>query len=132
MAYAVDALHRARKQVGGVARAETEVHRILRDRLTVILLVTLAVDLVCAVLAYLLEHNHNGTQIHSFGTAIFWTTTQLLTVSSQMPNPLSTGGRILDVFMEVWAVIVVTSLAGAMGAFFVHSRHPGKGLETPR
>ena len=120
MRYAAHALSHARSEVRGVARAETEVHRLLRDRLTVILLVTVVVDLVCGALAYLLERNADGTAIHSFGTAIFWTTTQLLTVSSQMPNPLTTGGRILDVFMEIWALFVVTSLAGALGAFFVH------------
>lgn len=47
-----------------------------------------------------------------------WTTTQLLTVSSQLKNPISLGGRILDVFMEVYAITVIATLAGALGSFF--------------
>ena len=39
---------------------------------------------------------------------------QLLTVSSQIKNPLTAGGRIVDVVLEVWAVIVVAGSAGAI------------------
>jgi hypothetical protein len=82
-------------------------------------LLTLGIDVICAGLALLFEHNQKGTEIKTFGSAIFWTTTQLLTVSSQLKNPISTGGRILDVFMEIWAVTVIASLAAAIGAFLV-------------
>ena len=50
-------------------------------------------------------------------SAFFWTSTQLLTVSSQLQNPISTGGRALDIFMEIWAITVIATLAGAMGSF---------------
>src|SRR5450759_1900401 len=36
-----------------------------------------------------------------------WTTTQLLTVSSQIKDPITVGGRILDVFMETYAITVI-------------------------
>ncbi|MEA2494175.1 MAG: voltage-gated potassium channel [Thermoleophilaceae bacterium] len=101
-------------------RAQGTHHARLRDRVAAIVFATIGVDIICGVLAYLFEHDQRGTSIHSFGTAIFWTTTQLLTVSSQMVNPLTTEGRILDVFMEAWAVSVVASLAAAIGSFFVH------------
>ena len=78
---------------------------------------TLGVDLICATLAFLLEHHSPETEIKTFGSAVFWTTTQLLTVSSQIKNPISTGGRLLDVFMEIWAVTVIATLAGALGSF---------------
>jgi hypothetical protein len=51
------------------------------------------------------------------GGAAFWTTTQLLTVSSQIKNPISAGGRILDVLMEIYAITVIAMLAGAIGSF---------------
>jgi hypothetical protein len=41
----------------------------------------------------------------------------MLTVSSQLKNPISAGGRILDVFMEIYAISVIASLAGAIGSF---------------
>jgi hypothetical protein len=102
-----------------VIRADTPTHSALRDRLVVITLTTVALDLVCAVLALLLERHVPNTDISSFGSALFWTTTQLLTVSSQIQNPLSVGGRLLDVLMEVYAITVVATLAGVMGAFLV-------------
>ena len=48
---------------------------------------------------------------------VFWTSTQLLTVSSSIKNPIYTGGRVLDVIMEIWAISVIAALAGAMGSF---------------
>ena len=85
---------------------------------------TLVVDAVGSVLMYALEHGEKNSQIGSAFKSFFWVTTQLLTVSSQMPNPISTGGRILDVFMEAWAVSVIAGLAAAVGAFFVHRADP--------
>lgn len=78
---------------------------------------TVGIDLVCAVLAFIFEHGAKQTQIVSFGSAMFWTTTQLLTVSSSLQNPISTPGRVLDIAMEVYAITVIASLAGAIGAF---------------
>jgi hypothetical protein len=57
------------------------------------------------------------SEIKTLGSAAFWTTTQLLTVSSQIKNPISAGGRILDVFMEIYAITVIATLAGAVGTF---------------
>ena len=44
---------------------------------------------------------------------------QLLTVSSQITNPLTSGGRIVDVVLQAWAVIVVASIGGSFAAFFL-------------
>jgi len=41
-----------------------------------------------------------------------------LTVSSQLRNPLTAPGRIIDVVLELWAVLVVAGSAGALAAFF--------------
>jgi hypothetical protein len=37
--------------------------------------------------------------------------------SSQIKNPITVGGRILDVFMEIYAITVIAGLAGAIGSF---------------
>jgi hypothetical protein len=95
-----------------------ERHRRLLARLTVVLALTLVVDAVGSVLVYAFERSAPQTEISSFGDAVFFTTVQLLTVSSQIKNPLTTGGRIVDVVLEVWAVIVVAGSAGAISAFF--------------
>jgi hypothetical protein len=114
-------LRMALSETRKVARAATRTHRRLRDRLVGIALLTLGVDLICAVAAFFLERHADGTEIKTLGSAFFWTSTQLLTVSSQMKNPISTGGRVLDVFMEAYAITVIAALAASMGAF-LHKR----------
>jgi hypothetical protein len=104
-------------EVRDVVRARTPTHSRLRDRLVAIALATIGFDLLCAVLAFVFEHHAKQTQVTSFGSALFWTSTQLLTVSSAFQNPISTPARLLDVVMEGYAITVVASLAGAMGAF---------------
>jgi hypothetical protein len=114
-------IQRAAREVAGVLKAETATHLHLRQRLFTIGLVSVVVDLVCAVIAYYLERHGAQTEIHTLWKAFFWTSTQLLTVSSQLKNPVTTGGQILDIFMEVYAITVVATLAGSFGAFF-HKR----------
>jgi hypothetical protein len=111
-------LARAMHEIGAVARADTETHLHLRERIVAIALVTVVVDLVCTVLIWLFERHAPGTDVKSIGSAAFFSSTQLLTVSSSMANPLTTAGRVLDVFMEAYAITVVASLAGSFGAFF--------------
>lgn len=106
-------------EVRDIVRAGTPTHGHLRDRLVGIAVATIGIDLICAVLALIFEHDAKQTQITSFGSAIFWTSTQLLTVSSSIQNPISTAARVLDVAMEVYAITVVATLAGALGAFMV-------------
>ena len=82
-----------------------------------IVVVTAGIDLFCAIAAFLLERHSQQTEIKTLGSAAFWTTTQLLTVSSSIKNPISVGGRILDVLMEIYAITVIAALAGALGSF---------------
>lgn len=117
--YLARVLGDAAGEVRGVLRAETPTHGRLRDRLVVIAVVTIGFDLVCGVLAFLFEHDQQQTQIKSLGSALFWTTTQMLTVSSSLQNPISIAGRLLDVVMEIYAITVIASLAGALGGFLL-------------
>ena len=117
--YLVRVLGQTAAEVREVVRGGTPTHARLRDRLVAIALATVGFDLVCAVLAFLFEHHQKQTQINSLGSALFWTTTQMLTVSSNIQNPISFPGRVLDVMMEIYAITVIGSMAGALGAFLV-------------
>lgn len=117
--YLARVLRAAAAEVSGVVRGVTPTHSRLRDRLVAIAAITLGLDLVCAGLAFLFEHDQQQTQIKSFGSALFWTTTQMLTVSSNLQNPISVAGRVLDVMMEVYAITIIASLAGAVGGFLL-------------
>src|SRR5205823_995670 len=64
-----------------------ERHRRLLARLLIVLLLTVLVDLVGAVLAWRFEEGVKGSDIHSFGGALFFSTVQILTVSSSLKNP---------------------------------------------
>ena len=99
-----------------------ERHRRLLSRLLLVLAATAIVDVVGTVAVYLLERHAHGTEIRSLGDALFFTSVQLLTVSSQIRNPLTAAGRVVDVVLEVWAVIVVAGSAGAVAAFFQSGR----------
>ena len=90
-----------------------------RSRILRLALVSIVFDLVVAALAFQFEQ---GAQ-HEFRTywaALFWTTTQLLTVSSQLPNPEHTGTKVLDVVLEAYAIVVVTSLAATFTDLLHH------------
>ena len=96
----------------------SEHHRRLMSRLLIVLALTAVVDVAGSFAVYGFEHGVRGGDIQSVGDAFFFTTVQLLTVSSQIKNPLTAGGRVVDVVLEVWAVVVVAGSAGAIASFF--------------
>jgi hypothetical protein len=104
-------------ELRGLARW-TDRHRRVIARLYLVLVLTLVVDLIGTGLVYAFERNTKGGDIHNVFDAFFFTTVQLLTVSSQIKNPLTTAGRVVDIFLEIWAVIVVAGSAGAIASFF--------------
>lgn len=69
---------------------------------------------------WLLEHDASRSAIHNLWDAFFFSTVQLLTVSSQLPNPVTTGGRVVDIVLELTALVLVTGIAGAFASFFLH------------
>jgi hypothetical protein len=112
------ALRARSREVLRVVRGDTATHQHLRSRLAFIFVATVVLDVVASALVFLFERHEDGTEITNYGDALFWTSTQLLTVSSQLPNPISTPGRVLDVFLQAYAISIVAVLAGSFGAFF--------------
>lgn len=106
------------EEIRNIARGATPTHEHLRSRLVVVVVVSVVLDAVASVLILGFERDAPGTGITNIGDALFWTSTQLLTVSSQLPNPISTPARVLDVFLQAYAISVVAVLAGSFGAFF--------------
>jgi hypothetical protein len=96
-----------------------ERHRRVVARLALVLVLTAVVDVVGTVAVYLTERGVTGGDIHGWGDALFFTTVQLLTVSSQMPNPVTTGGRIVDIILELTALCLVSGIAGVFASFFL-------------
>jgi hypothetical protein len=96
-----------------------ERHRLLIARLSIVALLTLVIDAIGTVAVYFAERHAPHSEITTLGDALFFTTTQLLTVSSQIRNPFTTWGRVVDVGLEIWGVLVVAGSTGAVAAFFL-------------
>ncbi len=106
-----------REEIGRLLRWE-ERHRRLAARMAIAAALTVVIDAIASVLIWHWESGIKGSDIHGFGDAVFFVTVQVLTVSSQIKNPLTADGKILDVFLELWAIFVITAVAGSFSAFF--------------
>jgi voltage-gated potassium channel len=95
-----------------------ERHRRLLARLLLAFGLSIFVCAAGAVLTWAFESGQKGGDIKGFGDAVFFAAVQLLTVSSQIKNPLTVAGRIVDVGLEVWAIFVITVIAGSFATFF--------------
>jgi hypothetical protein len=95
-----------------------ERHRRLLARILIAFGLSLIVDLACAALIRVFESGLKGSSIHGFGDALFFSTVQILTVSSSLKNPVTHAGQIVDVVLEFWAIFVVTAVAGSFASFF--------------
>lgn len=96
-----------------------ERHRRLFARLIIAFALTVAVDLIGAFFFWKWESGIKGSDIHGFGDAVFVSTVQVLTVSSSVKNPLTGVGKVTDVILELWAIGVVTAVAGSFSSFFL-------------
>ena len=85
-----------------------------RRYLAEITFATIVVIAIGTLLVFLFERHSSGTAVTNIGDSLFWTTAQVLTISSAMPNPLTTGGRIVDVFLMAYAIVMI----GAVVAVF--------------
>ena len=103
----------------------SERHRRVAGRVGLVFLATLLVDALGTIAMYFLERHGRGTEIHTLGDALFFSTVQILTVSSQMKNPVTAVGRFVDVALEIWAVVVVAGSAGAIASFFQEDPRSG-------
>src|SRR5262245_8789166 len=71
-----------------VAHARTETKRTIR-RLAILFGATVVVALISALAIYLLERHAHGSAIRSYGLALFWSVSQLLTLGSSLGDPVT-------------------------------------------
>ena len=95
-----------------------ERHRRLLARLLLLILATFLIDLIGTALDYGFERHAKGTEVTSLFDAFFYTTVQLLTISSSLKNPITTAGRVVDIGLELWGVLAIAGSAGAIASFF--------------
>jgi hypothetical protein len=118
---AVIPMQNAAREISQVLRAATPTHAHLRARVVAVAGITLLVDIVATVAMFMFERHAEGTQIKTMFDSFFWTSSQLSTVSSSIANPLTKGGRLLAIGIDIYSITVVATLAGSFSAFF-HKR----------
>ncbi|MFL1453044.1 hypothetical protein ACJO5Y_01220 [Marinobacter sp. GN3S48] len=101
-----------------LVRAASPTHLHLRNRLATVILITLMVDVIGSAIIFMVEGSAPTTDIHSFWDAFYWTTSQLLTISSTMANPITVPGQVVCLVLDLYAITVVSTLAGMFSAFF--------------
>ena len=95
-----------------------ERHRRLAARILIAAGLTVIVDAIASVLVWHWESGIKGSDLHGFGDAVFFVTVQILTVSSNLKNPVTHAGKVIDVVLELWAIFIVTAVAGSFSSFF--------------
>jgi len=99
-----------------------ERHRVLVSRLTLLFALTSVIAILGTVATYFLERNAPETEVKTIFDAFYFTTVQLVTVSSSLKNPVTTGGRVLNILLEIWGVLFVAATTGAFASFFLSDR----------
>lgn len=89
------------------------------QRITILVTIIVLVDLVASAIFLAFENNVAGSEITNYGDALYWTSTQLTTVSNSLTHPATTGGRILAVVLDFFAVGVVATLIASV-AHHIH------------
>ncbi|KHL00304.1 potassium channel family protein [Sinomonas humi] len=93
--------------------------RILKRRqLGKLMLSTLMLTLIFAELFYLAEINAKGSQITSFGGALWFTASYITTVGSEV-YPVTFAGRVVGWALMIYAVTVFTYLAASLASVMV-------------
>jgi voltage-gated potassium channel len=95
-----------------------ERHRRLLARVTIALSLSVIVDVCGATLMWAYERGPQDSSIHGFGDALFFSTAQIVTVSSSFKNPVTHAGQVVDVMLEFWGIFVVTAIASSFASFF--------------
>ena len=73
-------------------REPRSANELLLARVTVLVMLTVILVLAGAFVFYRLERNAPSSEVKTYGDALFWTSSQITTISSSLANPISTGG----------------------------------------
>lgn len=120
----------AARVVSSSYRTVGTARKLFRSRLGYLAGTTAVVAIALAELAYLFERDADEPAFASFGDAVLWGFSVVLALQGD-PVPSSVGGRIAMLAGFVFGLVVVASLAGTIGAYFVDERRERAEAEEP-
>lgn len=89
-----------------------------RRRLGQLALISALVILIGAAMGFILETEAPGSQIDSFGDALWWSATTVTTVASEI-YPVTTGGRIVGFLLMLYAVGIFSYFIASIATVLV-------------
>ncbi len=117
---ATRALPLLRLLIFGGRGSESSLTLLKRRRLGQLAIVSAMVILMGAATSFLLEAESPGSQIRTFGDALWWSATLVTTVGSEL-YPVTVGGRILGYLLMLYAIGIFSYFIGAIASVLVES-----------
>jgi voltage-gated potassium channel len=117
---ATRALPVLRLLIFGGRGSESTLALLKRRRLGQLAIVSAMVVLLGAATAFLLEAEAPGSQIRTFGNALWWSSTLVTTVGNEL-YPVTVGGRILGFLLMLYAIGIFSYFIGAIASVLVES-----------
>ncbi|MGI9050690.1 MAG: ion transporter [Rubrobacteraceae bacterium] len=117
---ATRALPVLRLLIFGGRGSESTLTLLKRRRLGQLAVVSAMVVLIGAAAGFLLEAEAPGSQVGSFGDALWWAAALVTTVGSSL-EPVTTGGRIVAFSLMLYAIGVFSYFIGAIASVLVES-----------
>ncbi len=114
------ALPALRLLIFGGRGSESTLALLKRRRLGQLAIVSLMVILLGAAVGFLLEEDASGSQIRTFGDALWWAATLVTTVGSEL-YPTTIGGRILGFLLMLYAVGIFSYFIASIASVLVGS-----------
>ncbi len=100
--------------------SESTLALLKRRRLGQLAIISVMVILLGAAVGFLLEEDAPGSQIKTFGDALWWSATIVTTVASEL-YPVTVGGRILAFLLMIYAIGIFSYFIGAIASVLVES-----------
>ena len=93
--------------------------------------ITLLVIFLSAIAVYYFEYLQSDSNIHSFWDGIWWAVVTMGTVGYGDKYPVTTGGRIVGIFLIFTGIGLMSLVTATVASIFVERRmREGRGLET--
>lgn len=102
-------------------RAVGTARYLLRSRVAFLAGLSVLAAIAVAELAYIFERDVAGSIFGGFGDALIWSATAVIALQGD-PVPVSVGGKIAMIIAFLVGLVLVASLAGVIGSFFVDAR----------